>query len=334
MLIGVNFHYVRPSFDQPYPSFFGVTPEQFAARLDLLAQVGEFVGAREIRAALHGGRPLPERAWVVTFDDGLREQYEYAWPILRARGIPAIFFVNTDPIANHRVASVHKLHQLRAHVSPERVLQALQAHADELGVRLPAIDPERAERQYKYDTPRAAQLKYLINIQLGAAERERLVESCFGELLSWSEEDLARELYMEPAHVAELAAQGCIGTHGHQHLPLGTLSPAEITHQVRESLRLLADWTPERISALSYPYGAPEACAAPAGTLAAQEGLEFAFTMERAGNAALVPPMYLARCDNNDLPGGKAARWSLDHVFDEIPHAAWERPVPAWAAAR
>ncbi|MFN6204671.1 MAG: hypothetical protein ACK496_19660, partial [Acidobacteriota bacterium] len=46
-------------------------------------------------------------------DDGLREQYEQAWPRLCRLGIPAIFFANTRPIAEKRLLDVHKIQLVR-----------------------------------------------------------------------------------------------------------------------------------------------------------------------------------------------------------------------------
>src|SRR5689334_9462108 len=118
MLIAVNYHYVRPSFDAPHPGIHGVTPPELAAQLRLLGQFGQFIGLPELHAAVEGRHELPERALIVTFDDGLREQYQHAVPILRELGIPAIFFINTGPIARGTVSTVHKIHLTRAYTAP------------------------------------------------------------------------------------------------------------------------------------------------------------------------------------------------------------------------
>lgn len=47
--------------------------------------------------------PLPERAVVITFDDGWRSFYDHAFPILKKYGFPATLFVYTDLIVGSRV---------------------------------------------------------------------------------------------------------------------------------------------------------------------------------------------------------------------------------------
>jgi len=49
--------------------------------------------------------------------------------------------------------------------------------------------------------------------------------------------------------------------------------------------------------------------------------------MERAGNPDLARPLYLARFDCNDLPGGKHAQVGIGDMFKGVPPAAWHRPM-------
>src|SRR5687768_14523207 len=134
MLIAVNFHYIRSSFDYRYPGIHGMTPSQLEDQLSLLGTAGVFVSAGEIRDAIRGGVPLPDRALVVTFDDGLREQYETAWPVLGRMGIPAIFFINTAPIIHTTMSSGHKIHMIRDSCDPDEVVQLLHQEARRLGI--------------------------------------------------------------------------------------------------------------------------------------------------------------------------------------------------------
>ena len=150
MLIAVNFHYIRPSFDSRFDAIHGLTPEQFERQIETLARIGAFVSADDVRLAVAGQRALPARAIVLTLDDGLREQFDLAWPILSRLGVPAIFFINTEPIVSHRILTVHKIHILRSEVAPDAFMDMLRRHADALGIVLGhEIDAERARIQYQ-----------------------------------------------------------------------------------------------------------------------------------------------------------------------------------------
>lgn len=324
MLISINYHYIRPSFESRYPSIHGLTPDQFRAQIETLARACSFVGAADIRNALRGLRSLPENALAVTFDDGLGEQHEFAWPILRRMGVPAIFFVNTGALARRRVLGVHKIHLLRAEVSPADLLPMLQAHAAAREIKLDSqIDDDKAVAHYNYDTPETARLKYLLNLTLSPQDRDVLVEACFEEVFASREAALCRELYMSKEQIRELDNHGCIGSHTHDHLPVGRLTDEAAEEQIKLSLECLEEWTGAKPFALSYPYGSREACTQRVAEIAARHGVEFAFTVERAGNRDLRRPLLLARCDCNDLPGGKSAQWSLEGLFNEIPAPNW-----------
>jgi peptidoglycan/xylan/chitin deacetylase (PgdA/CDA1 family) len=327
MLLAVNYHYVRPAFDAPHPGIHGVTPEQLERQLTLLGTLGRFVGADELAAAVDGRATLPERAFVVTFDDGLREQFDHAVPVLRRLGIPALFFVNTAPILRGTVSSVHKIHLTRAFNSPAAFRRMLEAHARELGIVLGTTsDEERtAAGHYAYDDPETARLKSLLAWALPLRDREALVERCFHETFGAGERACSEALYMNVEHIQELARDGCVGTHSHEHLPLGLLSLPEAREQLAASVSELERWTGRAPIAVSYPYGSNIACASWVADLARELGLVYGFTMERAGNADLRGPLQLARFACNDLPGGSSPRAPAEALFETVPVRQWGR---------
>ncbi len=81
--------------------WLAVTPERFAAQMDLLRSRYRVVSLRELTHCLREER-VPRNAVVVTFDDGYADNLHNAKPILKRYGIPATVFVCTSGIQGRR----------------------------------------------------------------------------------------------------------------------------------------------------------------------------------------------------------------------------------------
>ena len=93
------YHYLSapPADADVYRLDLSVTPELFAAHLDAMLAAGyTTITPYQLLANLTQGAALPERPVLLTFDDGYRDNYENAFPLLRERGMTAAFFVVTD----------------------------------------------------------------------------------------------------------------------------------------------------------------------------------------------------------------------------------------------
>ncbi len=72
-----------------------ISPKLFAEQMEWLRDNARVVSLSEIVAALASRRPLPERAVVLTFDDGFQDFYISAAPLLHRWGLPATVFLAT-----------------------------------------------------------------------------------------------------------------------------------------------------------------------------------------------------------------------------------------------
>src|SRR5205814_4390262 len=66
---------------------------QFERQLDHLVGAANVVTLDQAIDGLLGHRPLPPRAVLITFDDGLRSVLELGLPLLRDRSLPSVAFV-------------------------------------------------------------------------------------------------------------------------------------------------------------------------------------------------------------------------------------------------
>src|SRR4051812_16586486 len=92
------FHHVRPWRERAFAPnrLLEITPAFLDRTLRLVREMGfDLVGPDEVPARLAGrggGRPFA----LLTFDDGYRDNAEYALPVLRRHQAPSTLFVTTD----------------------------------------------------------------------------------------------------------------------------------------------------------------------------------------------------------------------------------------------
>ncbi len=93
------YHYISvppPGADR-YRIDLSVTPQDFERQLQHLAANGyTTISLYDLYAHLTLGRQLPPRPVILTFDDGYRDHYEHAFPLLKQYGMQGTFFITTD----------------------------------------------------------------------------------------------------------------------------------------------------------------------------------------------------------------------------------------------
>ena len=77
--------------------------DAFREQMQVLARHYRPVSLDQVANFAHGGERIPDRAVVVTFDDGYADNYEVAAPILEEIGIPATFYITVDCVAKGRI---------------------------------------------------------------------------------------------------------------------------------------------------------------------------------------------------------------------------------------
>ena len=74
-----------------------LSPKAFAQQMEFLHRNGyRVVRLSELASFLEGKRQLPDRAVVITIDDGYMSMYQHAFPVLKRYGFPATIFIYTD----------------------------------------------------------------------------------------------------------------------------------------------------------------------------------------------------------------------------------------------
>jgi len=126
-----------------------ISPARLEAQLEWLRDNGRpVVRLSDLAAFLAGKRALPQRAVVITFDDGYESVYRNALPLLRKYDVPATLFVYTDFIGSRDGLSWAQLDELQ-----RSGLVDIQSHTKS-HVNLSDIDTNRTRLDTELRQPR------------------------------------------------------------------------------------------------------------------------------------------------------------------------------------
>ena len=109
----IGYHRVVENFassaETSIPSML-VSLRMLERHLDWIGRRFQFVSLDELGARLNSGDSLDKPIAAITFDDGYRDFYSHALPLLKKKGIPAAVFVVTDLVGTTIVQTHDKLY--------------------------------------------------------------------------------------------------------------------------------------------------------------------------------------------------------------------------------
>jgi len=231
-----------------------VDRETFARQMALLKKRFVVLSIAEFAAHIQQRRPFPSSSCIVTFDDGWRDNYENALPILAALGIPSLIFLPMNFIGERRVfwqeALVQLLRQAVLQVRREPVRRAaLDALLSPVGLAS-VLDETAAD-------PTATVIAAVTG-QKGLTREtvEELVARLAG-LIGVPVDDLANtDGFIDWPQVHAMARQGVtFGGHGVDHLLLTHVSDAQADREIEGSKAALDEKLREPVPTFSYPNG-------------------------------------------------------------------------------
>jgi peptidoglycan/xylan/chitin deacetylase (PgdA/CDA1 family) len=226
-------NYTRKHLDADY----------FSVVIRRLKACGTPISMEDIRLHYEDGRPLPPRAFAITFDDGFENNLTVAAPILLEEKVPATFYVTTGLVDTNLMAWIDRI-EYAIELRPqgilklpwgERVFRDVEDRKQLLNeIRIhvkrdSSIDSDglASDIQQQLDVPTT----YVSNHPL---DRK----------LNWQQ---VRTLATEPSFI--------VAGHSHTHRILEHLPDAELEWEIDTSLKLLEEKAGIRSVHYSYPEG-------------------------------------------------------------------------------
>ena len=250
-----------------------VSAEAFRMQMRIVKELLNPLTIEQFARCMRDGQ-FPDRACLVTFDDGWYDNHKHALPILREMRVPAVVFLATDYVGTSECFWQERLTQmlyfgLASDAEIRRQLsEALQVDMDAAG----DLPDRRVAARRLVD-----QIKRLPTDQIRTAVERAAAILTHSRGYS---EDRSTDRFMDWREAQALYKDGtfAIGSHCCTHTPLTKLEPAEVAQELNRSSARIAQMTGFRPVTMAYPNGD---CSTTIAAATRDAGYELAFTTER-----------------------------------------------------
>jgi peptidoglycan/xylan/chitin deacetylase (PgdA/CDA1 family) len=275
-LVVFTYHRIaEPGADPYYDPVISATPDAFRTQVDEIARRMRVLTLAEAMDRIATGGPWRQPAALITFDDGYRDNFEVAAPILRERGIPATFFLPTAFLETPRLPWWDKVACIIKRTRVSRLDLPRRADGDGSDGPPLTLDLDAMPRSQAIGAIITAFLDE--TIPDGPRFLAMLAERAG---VAVDDEAMASALFASWDQVRRLTGPDTglsVGSHGHSHRKLAGLDVDAQRRELADSKQILEDRLGREVAALAYPYGWPGAYTAETRALAAQVGYRAAF---------------------------------------------------------
>lgn len=290
------YHYVRNTKRTAFPKMHARKLGEFDFQLNYLKSNFAMGSLHDLAIGRH-------EIVLLSFDDGLKDHYRNAFPVLKKKGFSALFFVSSLPLVRSVLLDVHKIQLLLASQPHEDLFRLFIDHLGRRRFREYEDSGKLESDPSRYDNQNVKLFKRLLQRDLELPLRSELLGGIFKHFFPGEEERIARDFYMSITELREMKDAGMvIGNHTNSHHWLGHLRLAEAKSEILECEAILFEegLMDENLKAIAYPYGNSSN---DIESYLRASNYKFAFTTEPyRWNPSEFEPMRIPRLDTNDVP--------------------------------
>lgn len=247
------YHQILPKIvkDQVLNFHKVMTVENFEKQMAFLSKNYTLLNLNQVYDILHFKKKIPKRAVAITFDDGYRDNYLYAFPILKKYNIPAAIFLTTDPIDKNESLWWDDLSWFLFHNQIE-IKKLSESFPQDIKIQIANLSHDK--KNYKIKNI----LKIIAHIdKLNPQNMMKVIEEIKG--LSKSEDDYKKKhtqfLTWEMIHEMQKTGLITFGSHSKSHPILTSLEKESIIKEIGCAKKIIEDHVGGTIETFSYPKG-------------------------------------------------------------------------------
>ncbi len=300
------YHYVR-EFDATRPLFNFLHVRNFKKQLDFFESTHQFFDCADLDEYSGHFDGVKQKIFL-TFDDGLSCHYDYAFKVLKERGLSGIFYVPVGPYLNGKILGVHKIHLILGTYGGIKACELLDKYLnfEMLDVDL-AQDFEKQTYNRQLNSDFVNRFKRTLNYYINFEFRDQIIDRIFADLFGQREQSIGKEFYVSERKLKKMASEGMvIGSHTVSHRLMSKLSAQEFKLEIDDSFQFIDLLSSFRT--FCYPYGGFHSFSPAIEAYLTRRGVRFSMNVKNediSENHIQSRPQALPRYDCNYFPNGK-----------------------------
>lgn len=237
----LSYHRFSP-FKEIIPSIpSSVAQASFGEQIAYLCRNFQPVPLSFIAHCIHQKKPFPKNAITITIDDGYKDNYFYAYPILKKYGVPATIFLATSYIGGLQTPWEAKISFAISHTSLKEIFIE--------GIGKFALENEK--KKYIATKLIIKRLKKFSHRRKNLLIEE-LLRICGAEVLP----DLGEKLMLSWEEIKEMSENGIeFGAHTLTHPELTRMPLWEAKEEIERSKREIEEKLGKPVISFAYPSG-------------------------------------------------------------------------------
>ena len=247
--------------------------EAFHQQMKFVRNNFEVISFADLLACEQAGRPFPERGLIITFDDGYRDNYTHAFPILKEFNLPATIFLVTGHIGTTKLFWWDVVSYCIKHTPlAEKVF--------------PDISHQKLRLVDSRDKAFAIQMILGWIKHVPDDISRKFVEKLPGELNVAMTEEIGKGLLLSWDEVKEMAHHRIeFGSHTVTHPILANVSEDRLHWEISESKKMIEQQTGNETVVMAYPVGRKSKFSLTAQEAVAKHGFRYAVSYEEGAVA-------------------------------------------------
>lgn len=245
--------YHRISDKPDFHDSLKVSLESFINQIRFIRKHYNVISAEDFAKIILEKKSFPKRSCLVTFDDGWKDNFTNAFPVLKKYEVPAIIFVSTDYIDTNRTFWHKELVEFLMEVPLQSVIEKnraiLKKWPNELLQRIEQILKTQTIGRMPLMNDLISHLKAFQLNDIYALIKDLHSALCYQQRSNYSD-------VLSWAEIAEMAENNIsFGSHTKSHSLLTNLSDEKIEEELGESKKIIEAKTGRPVYFIAYPNG-------------------------------------------------------------------------------